>query len=307
MAPAMLALLRLTETFAQGYAAEKLRRNATDFSDQEHFALALLMDETGTPTELGRAVSARYREIMIDEFEHTNEVQNQDFCGLYPGRKRICSWWGDMKQSIYRFRLADPTIFLRHYQADPLFSQAKEGQERKLLLSRNFRSRREILDAANFVCANLMSPEERGNGLHGRRGPAFRSGSTMESAPAATHWNSIWWTIPKKMRKPRQKKRSNALKRKRALWPAAFGALLDEPFLVQDGRRAGCALCGRRTSSYLLRSPGARQKLDQRVLSEQGIARSAEGGEGFLLRPWSVSLWCMPCCSSSTTRTRMCR
>ena len=46
----MLALLRLTETFAQGYAAEKLRRNATDFSDQEHFALALLMDETGTPT-----------------------------------------------------------------------------------------------------------------------------------------------------------------------------------------------------------------------------------------------------------------
>ena len=87
MAPAMLALLRLTGAFARAYAAEKMRRNATDFSDQEHFARAI-SESTARPTELGRAVSARYREIMIDEFQDTNEVQNQIFAGrVAPGEK----------------------------------------------------------------------------------------------------------------------------------------------------------------------------------------------------------------------------
>ena len=94
---------------------------------------------------------------MIDEFQDTNEVQNQIFAAVSKEEKNLFMV-GDMKQSIYRFRLADPTIFLRHYQRDPLYTEAREGEERKLLLSKNFRSRREILDAANFICGSLMSP-----------------------------------------------------------------------------------------------------------------------------------------------------
>ena len=99
------------------------------------------MDAEGQPTALGQSVSARYREIMIDEFQDTNEVQNQIFAAVSREEKNLFMV-GDMKQSIYRFRLADPTIFLHHYLRDPMYDEAKDGEERKLLLSKNFRSRR---------------------------------------------------------------------------------------------------------------------------------------------------------------------
>ncbi|MBS5650799.1 MAG: helicase-exonuclease AddAB subunit AddA [Clostridiales bacterium] len=277
MAPAMLALLRLTETFAQGYAAEKLRRNATDFSDQEHFALALLMDETGKPTELGRAVSARYREIMIDEFQDTNEVQNQIFAAVSREEKNLFMV-GDMKQSIYRFRLADPTIFLRHYQADPLFSQAKEGQERKLLLSRNFRSRREILDAANFVCANLMSPEVGEMAYTEDEALHFGAEYYVERSGCDTEFYLV--DHPKKDAEAEAKEEVKCAETEARFVACRIRALLDEPFLVQD-EAGGLRPVREEDIVILLRSPGARQKLYERVLSEQRIACSAEGGEEF--------------------------
>ena len=89
MAPAMLALTELTADFARRYQAEKVRRNAMDFSDQEHYAIALLRQEDGRPTELAQQVAQRYREIMVDEYQDTNEVQN---C-IFSGRSRICSRW----------------------------------------------------------------------------------------------------------------------------------------------------------------------------------------------------------------------
>ena len=76
IAPAMEALLALTEDFDRRFRAEKVRRNAMDFSDQEHYAVQLLSRPDGTPTELGEQVSLRYREIMVDEYQDTNEVQN---------------------------------------------------------------------------------------------------------------------------------------------------------------------------------------------------------------------------------------
>ncbi|MEG2176567.1 MAG: UvrD-helicase domain-containing protein, partial [Oscillibacter sp.] len=79
VAPAMEALLRLTGEFGSAYRAEKLRRNAADFSDQEHLALRLLVGPDGLPTELGTQVAARYQEIMVDEYQDTNEVQNAIF------------------------------------------------------------------------------------------------------------------------------------------------------------------------------------------------------------------------------------
>lgn len=77
MAPAMLALIDLTADFSRRYNEEKRRRNSADFSDQEHEAIRLLIGEDGAPTELARIVSARYREIMVDEYQDTNEVQNR--------------------------------------------------------------------------------------------------------------------------------------------------------------------------------------------------------------------------------------
>ncbi|MBE6995535.1 MAG: helicase-exonuclease AddAB subunit AddA [Ruminococcaceae bacterium] len=158
VAPAMVALLRLTAAFNADYQQEKLRMNTADFSDQEHLALRLLVLEDGTPTALGEQVSARYQEILVDEYQDTNEVQNAIFRAVSREGKNIFTV-GDVKQSIYRFRLADPTIFLEKYERFKLWEQAEDGEERKILLTRNFRSRREILDATNFVFENILSPE----------------------------------------------------------------------------------------------------------------------------------------------------
>ena len=158
IAPAMEALLELTADFDRRFQAEKVRRNAMDFSDQEHYAVRLLAGEDGTPTELGEQVSHRYREIMVDEYQDTNEVQNCIFRAVSRQGENIFAV-GDVKQSIYRFRLAEPGIFLKKYRTYLDAEDAAPGQPRRRVLSRNFRSRREVLDAANFVFAAIMSRE----------------------------------------------------------------------------------------------------------------------------------------------------
>ena len=158
IAPAMRGLLRLTASFAQRYQAEKVRRNALDFSDQEHYALTLLANEDGSPTELGEQVSHRYREVMVDEYQDTNEVQNCIFRAASDDGRRLFAV-GDVKQSIYRFRLAEPGIFLEKYRTFADAAGAAEGQPRRMVLSCNFRSRREVLDVTNFVFGAILSEE----------------------------------------------------------------------------------------------------------------------------------------------------
>lgn len=157
-APAMEALLALTADFGEAYRVEKLRLNAADFSDQEHLALALLVRPEGGVTDLGEQIAGRYREILVDEYQDTNEVQNAIFRAVSRDGQNLFTV-GDVKQSIYRFRLADPTIFLEKYDRFKPWEAAAEGEERKILLSKNFRSRREILDAANFIFSSILSPE----------------------------------------------------------------------------------------------------------------------------------------------------
>ena len=130
MAPAMLALLKLTADFSCAYQEEKRRRNAADFSDQEHEAIDLLLGADGQPTDLARTVSQRYREIMVDEYQDTNEVQNCIFSAISREGKNLFTV-GDVKQSIYRFRLADPRIFLDHYLRYPHAADAAEGTRRR--------------------------------------------------------------------------------------------------------------------------------------------------------------------------------
>lgn len=86
----------------------------------------------------------------MDEYQDTNAVQNAIFNALTGGGKTLFQV-GDVKQSIYRFRLADPGIFLDKFNRFPRGGQAAEGEPRTLVLSRNFRSRPSVLEAVNFV------------------------------------------------------------------------------------------------------------------------------------------------------------
>ena len=153
--PAMTALLDVAVGFGQAFTRLKRRRRLIDFADGEHLTAALLREEDGSPSQLAVDVGRQFREIMVDEYQDTNAVQNAIFGALSVGGNLFMV--GDVKQSIYRFRLAEPGIFLDKYERFPPAEQAAPGQGRKLLLSANFRSRPEVLDGVNFIFRNVMT------------------------------------------------------------------------------------------------------------------------------------------------------
>ena len=155
-APAMERLLRLTLEFGNAYQKEKQRRALVDYADLEHLAARILTDESGAPTALARSVSERFREIMVDEYQDVSEVQDLIFRAVSRSETNLF-FVGDVKQSIYRFRLADPTIFLKKYDRFAPSETAQPGEARRILLQENFRSRGSVLDAANLVFENIMS------------------------------------------------------------------------------------------------------------------------------------------------------
>ena len=155
-APAMKALLELTMDFDRAYAAEKRRRAEVDFSDLEHLAAKLLTDENGEPTALAKEISARYTEIMVDEYQDVNRVQDTIFRAVSKDGRNLFMV-GDVKQSIYRFRLADPSIFTEKYNSYTDIDNAAEDEPVRIMLQENFRSRQEIIDGANHVFSCCMS------------------------------------------------------------------------------------------------------------------------------------------------------
>jgi ATP-dependent helicase/nuclease subunit A len=156
--PAVIALLNLTQEFDEAYSAEKRRRRMVDFSDLEHLALKVLLNADGSFSDAAKLLSHRYTEVMVDEYQDTNQVQNAIFQAISRNGQTLFMV-GDVKQSIYRFRLADPTIFLDRFERFPDHREAKEGESRKIVLSKNFRSRKSVLDGANFLFKALMSKE----------------------------------------------------------------------------------------------------------------------------------------------------
>ncbi|MDR2501648.1 MAG: helicase-exonuclease AddAB subunit AddA [Oscillospiraceae bacterium] len=155
--PVLIELFSVIRDFRSEYSSEKRRRRVLDFSDLEHYALALTTDSGGAATQLAREISERFKEIMIDEYQDVNEVQERIlFAVSRGGRNRVMV--GDVRQSIYSFRLADPSIFLQKYESYT-DSGGEEAPGRRIILSQNFRSRENILLAVNDVFSAIMSRE----------------------------------------------------------------------------------------------------------------------------------------------------
>lgn len=158
MAPAVEALLDLVRQLEEAFSKEKRRKNLLDFSDQEHLAIQLLVHPgSGQPTELAQEVAGRFAEIMVDEYQDSNRIQELIFTAICAPGDTNRFLVGDVKQSIYGFRQAEPGLFLNKYKTYAPAEKAHTGQSRKLVLSRNFRSRPEILEAVNHVFSTVMS------------------------------------------------------------------------------------------------------------------------------------------------------
>lgn len=155
-------LINLVRKFTAYYQIAKQRRRILDFSDLEHRTLDLLLGKTRTGiTKAAREIATRFREVMVDEYQDSNSVQDAIFDALTQ-QKQNCFMVGDVKQSIYQFRLADPTIFIEKYNQYVPAESAQPGQGRKVVLSRNFRSCGNVIKTVNDVFSSCMSPEVGG-------------------------------------------------------------------------------------------------------------------------------------------------
>ncbi|MEK3887430.1 helicase-exonuclease AddAB subunit AddA [Bacillus sp. FSL K6-3431] len=160
MKPIILSLTEIVKVFTDKFALKKAEKGLVDFSDLEHLCLEVLVTKEAEPLELIPSEIAlnyrnQFKEILVDEYQDTNMVQETilrlvSLDGEYDGNLFMV---GDVKQSIYRFRLAEPNLFLSKYLR---FTSNGEDTGLKIDLSRNFRSRTEVLDAVNYTFKQIM-------------------------------------------------------------------------------------------------------------------------------------------------------
>ncbi len=153
--PFVKELISLVRDYRASYQAKKDEVNGLDFSDLEHAALSILVDpETKQATDAAEAFQKHYEEVMVDEYQDSNEIQEsilRAVSGDYIGKNNyFCV--GDVKQSIYGFRMADPSIFMQKFED----FREETNEHIRIDLNRNFRSRKEVLDITNDVFKMAM-------------------------------------------------------------------------------------------------------------------------------------------------------
>jgi ATP-dependent helicase/nuclease subunit A len=155
IAPLMQALVDLVNNFSEAYQKAKLKRGLVDFADLEHYTLQIL---NNFPV-VREALRAKYVEVLVDEYQDINGVQENilQLISRTAENKPNIFMVGDVKQSIYRFRLAEPAIFLAKYKDyHPVVSTGGERIKQRINLAENFRSRPEIIKAVNFIFRQIM-------------------------------------------------------------------------------------------------------------------------------------------------------
>lgn len=153
-------LVELTRQFAERFSKAKREKNILDFTDMEHFALKILMKKEDGQMQMSQAaieLSEKYEEVLVDEYQDSNLVQElltTAVSGWVNQRKNIFMV-GDVKQSIYRFRLARPELFMEKYKS----YSVEDGEEQRIDLHKNFRSRAQVLESVNFIFRQIMGED----------------------------------------------------------------------------------------------------------------------------------------------------
>lgn len=148
MAAPMQALLDLTADFEAAYQKLKAERDVVDFNDVQRGALAILAND-----DIAETLRQRFAHIFVDEYQDTNEVQEAILARV----RRPDNYFmvGDVKQSIYRFRQTDPTIFIDKYRQ---YQSGQAPASKLVTLGRNFRSGQGVVDGVNALFSRIMSP-----------------------------------------------------------------------------------------------------------------------------------------------------
>lgn len=263
---AVRGLVQLTRNFSKRYQQRKQQRRVMDFSDLEHSTLDLLLGKKRSgSTRFAREIGQRFREVMVDEYQDTNAVQDAIFTALTEQRKN-CFMVGDVKQSIYQFRLADPGIFLEKYESYVDADHAVSGEGRKVLLSQNFRSGGAVLEASNDVFRRCMT--QNVGGLDYGDAEALREGIPHEPLGEAEIELHVVTTL------------EDAYAEEADFVARRITQLLDGTHMVRgsDGLRPIVP----DDVVILLRSPGSVGKTFQKALNAHGLRVSFGNGTNLL-------------------------
>ncbi len=273
-------LVDLALAFKRTFDAKKRDKNILDFNDIEHFALTILVkgEENGrcVPTETALEYRSYFHEILIDEYQDSNLVQEyilSCISGEEEGRYNRFMV-GDVKQSIYKFRLARPELFLEKYEAYAGREETETGNNRqpgnagikagRIDLHQNFRSRREVLDSTNMVFEQIMGKDV--GGLVYDDLAALHAGAVYP-AHTADNPNLTELLLFRMGEQPEDV----STKEQEAYGVAARIKELMREFPVTDRESGGFRRLAYRDIVILLRTTSGWDEIFKRVLEEEGI------------------------------------
>lgn len=302
VAPRIRALGRLVSAFDEKYNQIKKQRGVLDFDDLEYLCLRVLSDEGPDgqirPSEVALLLRERYEEILIDEYQDSNELQETIFSLISRGDNLFMV--GDLKQSIYRFRHTNPMLFKQ--KQDTYLQDA--GKNRKVMMSKNFRSRKNILDAVNFIFRQISSPligemeygeDERlyagadyppcPDAAVGGKVEVCIVGQTLDGVngePSAADTDGVFDDTGGQERQE-DSQESVASAEAEAMQVAKYiQKMIAEPFMVYDKK------CGYRPVTYrdiviLMRATTGNADVFVQVLQNSGIPVFADTGSGYFM------------------------
>ncbi|MCL2703843.1 MAG: helicase-exonuclease AddAB subunit AddA [Defluviitaleaceae bacterium] len=286
---AVNGLCGLAAELRRRFTDAKSERNILDFNDLEHECVKILLDDEGGLSGAAAELAERYEEIFIDEYQDSNAVQElllSCISGAPHGRTRNTFMVGDVKQSIYRFRLADPEIFNAKYNS---FRTENYANQRLVILTRNFRSRRAVLDAVNLVFSQIASSKLGGTDY--RDDESLHFGAEYYSADEERHVTEVICVDTGNKGFDNDESPDSLdfaelskMEKEAAVAALRIKELLDEPFMV-DGRDGTPRPMRASDIAILLRSPRDLADIYVRALKDLGIFAESEAASGYFETP----------------------
>lgn len=188
----MEVLLELAAMFYRRFTEKKREKNLLDFNDLEHLALDILVKEKegqAVPTDAAEQFADTFEEIMVDEYQDSNLVQEYILTSVSRERRGQNNLFmvGDVKQSIYRFRLARPELFMEKYAS----YTAEPSPRQKIELYKNFRSRSQVLESVNFIFRRIMT-EPLGHIRYDEKAALYPGAAYPPPAEAGSLNTEVW-------------------------------------------------------------------------------------------------------------------
>ncbi|MCK1972867.1 helicase-exonuclease AddAB subunit AddA [Bacillus safensis] len=282
MKPVVETLVELVIQFGQRFEKAKQEKSIVDFSDLEHYCLRILAEQDAEgnliETEAAKYYQQQFEEVLVDEYQDTNLVQETILKLVSKGEHAADGnlfMVGDVKQSIYRFRLAEPMLFLNKYKQ---FTPDGKETGKRIDLNKNFRSRSDVLDSTNFLFKQLMG-ETVGEIEYDEQAELKLGASYPESEDTTTEMLLVHLD-QQEAETDEEREELETVQLEARVIAKKIRELVEQPFQVYDAKQQMTRNLQYRDIVILLRSmPWAPQMMEE--LKKQGIPVYANLSSGY--------------------------